>query len=316
MNIADSYSSAPNPPIYYHDMHSPSQLTGLMPLQPHQNNYIHTGPFGGSDNWNASYGVTTASNVVAGSYSAATTPSFPSTGSILPCDIQNPHSLIHLGTDTQQLYPSTSTAQSSLWPTADHLYNLGNNAQIPNQRTQTAPTKTRRSRASAALNSEQGNNQPAHTYKWMEVKRAVVKPPAPKRKTVPCPDSNGTNRTNFTNHQLTELEKEYHTCKYLPRNRRTEIAQLLELNETQVKIWFQNRRMKEKKRKKEQDFLIKTLDIPGAKPVIPSNEQQMKWSSNGSNSSLSDGGHSTTSSSCSLSPSETSPKLADMIYRE
>ncbi|XP_055677577.1 homeobox protein rough-like isoform X2 [Lutzomyia longipalpis] len=59
-------------------------------------------------------------------------------------------------------------------------------------------------------------------------------------------------RTTFSSEQTLRLEVEFHRNEYISRGKRFELAEVLHLTETQIKIWFQNRRAKDKRIEKAQ----------------------------------------------------------------
>ncbi|XP_078362938.1 homeobox protein H40-like, partial [Oculina patagonica] len=70
-------------------------------------------------------------------------------------------------------------------------------------------------------------------------------------------------RTIFTCEQLSRLESEFADQQYIVGAERQQLAEALNLSETQIKIWFQNRRIKWRKENKQHfpDFLASPFSM-------------------------------------------------------
>ncbi|PRD23716.1 UNVERIFIED_CONTAM: Homeobox protein CHOX-CAD [Trichonephila clavipes] len=74
-------------------------------------------------------------------------------------------------------------------------------------------------------------------------------------------------RIVYTDLQRLELEKEFHYSRYITIRRKMELASFLNLSERQIKIWFQNRRAKERRQmKKKEEMMRKSKNVQVYQP--------------------------------------------------
>ncbi|XP_043192618.1 ventral anterior homeobox 1-like [Amphibalanus amphitrite] len=86
-------------------------------------------------------------------------------------------------------------------------------------------------------------------------------------------------RTSFSGEQLRQLERSYRASPYLVGGERRRLADSLGLSETQIKVWYQNRRTKNKKQKESEPLGADRLAAapstwclpagPPRRPVLP-----------------------------------------------
>ncbi|CAG5102419.1 Oidioi.mRNA.OKI2018_I69.chr1.g292.t1.cds [Oikopleura dioica] len=127
--------------------------------------------------------------------------------------------------------PSPSALERYLLPTGPiaQLYQIANFGSLngSDKRRKRKPKQ----KAEETAQNEELNSEEDPTQKWLKA--------GGRRK-----------RTPYNSRQLMELEAEFCLHPYLTADRRVQLSNITRLSERQVKIWFQNRRMKWKREKK------------------------------------------------------------------
>jgi homeobox protein engrailed len=159
------------------------------------------------------------------------------------------------------------------------------------------PTTTNDSSSSSSNNNQNGNLGAGMFPAWVyctrysdrpsagksDVKKSLVfflikillGPRARKPKTCDTIDSKRP-RTAFTSSQLAHLKDEFDRSKYLTGERRQVLANELGLNESQIKIWYQNKRAKIKKTSGVRNTLAMQLMAQGLYNHISSNNKTLE----------------------------------------
>ncbi|NXT70923.1 VEX1 protein, partial [Chaetops frenatus] len=77
--------------------------------------------------------------------------------------------------------------------------------------------------------------------------REPAEPRSPGHEAEPAGAAPGRSRTKFSAEQLQELERSFREQRYIGAGEKRRLAAVLNLSQSQIKTWFQNRRMKFKR---------------------------------------------------------------------